>query len=469
MEQTLWQRLSDKTTDAGKYFMEEYEALDNRLGGALGQLSPQPQDIQGREREIGLLHAILERPKTPVALLLGHAGVGKTALVEEFAKQLNSGKYDTNVNHKYVLVALRLGVLASLGVSELQTRLATLLDDFARLEKIAQSALGDDSVRLVLFMDEIHMLVTIFGAGTKVGGDVMKDVLARAPIRVIAATTRREYDSTLAVDKPLSERFKQIEMQELPPEIVVDIVQNWWEKVAPDCPQVDKDVIRFIIEANAMYRSDSAEPRKTLDIMEDLVSHSRRTGRKAGEREVVQIFKRRYSISLKFEVDPDEIYANVERRVKGQPYAKYQLKRAFRAMTFQLEPTSNKPMFTGLFTGPTGVGKSESTKAIAEALYPGEPVLLNINMPDYDTAEHKPAFQKYLGEFVRHTPNAVILLDEIDKCSAEVQDALLVILDEGLVSFQTKNREGNLETNTVSLRNTVVIATTNAGADVFVF
>src|SRR5699024_12418153 len=79
-------------------------------------------------------------------------------------------------------------------------------------------------------MDEVHMLVTMFGAGTKVGGDVMKDVLARAPIRVIAATTRREYDSTIAVDKPLSERFKQIEMNELPADIVVDIVQNWWEK-----------------------------------------------------------------------------------------------------------------------------------------------------------------------------------------------------------------------------------------------
>ena len=193
--------------------------------------------------------------------------------MEEFGKQLNSGKFETHTEYKYLLVALRLGTLASLGHNELQSRLSTLFDDVGKLETKAQDVLGDENIRLVLFMDEVHMLVTIFGPGTKVGGDVMKDVLARSPIRVIAATTRREYDSTIAVDKPLSERFKQIEMQELPGEIVEKIIANWWEKVAPDLDPVDLNLVRKVIEANAMYRSDSAEPRKSLDIMEDLVSY----------------------------------------------------------------------------------------------------------------------------------------------------------------------------------------------------
>lgn len=464
---SLWDELSDESTIAGKKFMSEFNRVNETLGGSLDQLDEQPQDIQGRDEEIALLHAVLERPKTPVALLLGEAGVGKTALVEEFNKQLNSGKYKTQVHSRYLVMRLRLGVLASLETSELQSRLATLLDDIGELEVVAQKAMFDKSIKIVLFIDEVHMLVTIFGPGTKVGGDVMKDVLARSPIRVIAATTRREYDSTIAVDKPLSERFKPIEMKELPRQVVVDIVKNWWSKVAYDCPDIDESVILKIIEANAMYRSDSAEPRKTLDIVEDLVSYCRRTGKKADARVVETTFKQRYSISLSFSVDADDVYAEVSRRIKGQPYALFMLRRLLRAMVFQLDATSSKPLSTSLFTGPTGVGKTETVKAIAHAIYPNEPVMLNINMPDYKTVDHEPAFRKRLGEFVRHTPNAVVLLDEVEKAVEEVRDSLLAILDEGIVTFETINREGRPEVNQVSLRNTIVVATTNAGSNVF--
>ena len=287
-----------------------------------------------------------------------HIVTHNTALVEQFAKDLNAGKLDTRVDNTYLLLSLRLGTLASIGTTRLQTQLSTLLDDLKTLEDAAQEIMQDESIKLVLFMDEIHMLVTIFGPGTKVGGDVIKDVLARSPIRVIGATTRREYDTTIAVDAPLRQRFKQIEMGELDPEIVVKIGQNWWEKVAPDAPMPTEATLRKIIEAHAMYRSDSAEPRKSLDILEDLVSYSRRTGKRAGEDEVNDIFKRRYSISLKFEVEADSVYNEIARRVKGQEHALTVLKRLFRSMAFQLDPTSDKPMATALFTGPTGVGKS---------------------------------------------------------------------------------------------------------------
>lgn len=469
MKLSLWDKLSNRDTPAGAQFMAAFDELNTQLGNALGRLPEQPQDIQGRDREIRMLHAILERPKTPVALLLGQAGVGKTALVEQFAKDLNSGALDTELNNQYLLVSLRLGTLASLGTNQLQTRLSTLLDDIKTLQDTAQDALGNPNIKVVLFMDEVHMLVTIFGPGTKVGGDVMKDVLARSPIRVIAATTRREYDSTIAVDQPLSERFKQIEIHELDPEIVLAIAKNWWAKVAPDLNALTPDdaTFRKIIDANAMYRSDSAEPRKSLDILEDLVSYSRRTGVKATAEQVNDIFRRRYSISLSFDVTADDIYAEVDRRIKGQPFAKHTIRRLLRTMVFQLDPTSNKPMATALFTGPTGVGKTETVKALADSMYPGQPVILNMNMPDFKTAEHEPAFRKKLGEFVRHTPNAIVLFDELEKGAEEVKDSLLAILDEGIVNYETRNREGNIEVNSVSLRNTVIVATTNAGADVF--
>ena len=462
-----WKVLQTKSTPEQAKFMDVFDKYNASIGNALGILEEQPQDIQGRDKEIKMLYRILERPKTPIALLVGHAGVGKTALVEEFAKQLNSGTYDTRLNYNYMLLALRLGNLASIGVSKLQSTLATLLDTLKKFEGAAQKALNDPHIRIVLFIDEVHMMVTIFGPGTKIGGDVMKDVLARSPLRVICATTRREYDSTIAVDKPFAERFKQIEMNELSKKIVADICANWWQKVAPDLPLIRPDLVERIIDANAVYRSDSAEPRKTLDILEDLVSYSRITGNQPDDHVVNDIFKDRYSINLSFAVSADEVADEIDKRIKGQPYARYALRRAFRAMVYQLDPNSNRPLGTYLFTGPTGVGKSETTKAIAASLYPGEKVLLNINMPDYKTPEHEPGFRKRLGEAVRHTPNSIVLFDELEKAHETVLDSLLAILDEGVVTFEMENREGNVEVNQVSLRNTIVVATTNAGSEIF--
>lgn len=462
-----WKALKARDTEKKDKFMELFDQYNATIGNALGILEEQPQDIQGRDKEIKMLYRILERPKTPIALLVGPAGVGKTALVEEFAKQLNSGSYDTRLNYNYMLLSLRLGNLASIGVSKLQSALSKLLENLKDFETLAQAALNDPNLRIVLFIDEVHMMVTIFGPGTKIGGDVMKDILARSPVRVICATTRREYDSTIAVDQPFAQRFKQIEMNELSKPIVRQICKNWWKKVAPDLEELPETMINRIIDANEVYRSDSAEPRKTIDILEDLVSYSRITGEQADEHVVNQIFKERYSINLKFSVDADSVADEIDKNIKGQPFARYTLRRALRAMVYDIDQNSNRPLGTFLFTGPTGVGKSETTKVLARALYPGENVLQNINMPDYKTPEHEPGFRKRLGEAVRHVPNSVILFDELEKADESILDSLLAILDEGIVTFETMNREGNLEVNHVSLRNTIIIATTNAGHEIF--
>ena len=465
--QSLWDRLLDESNPRSAKFMRAFDGYNSTMGNALQRLNSQPQNIVGRDREVAMLYAVLERPKTPVAILVAHAGVGKTALVEEFSKQLNSGDFKTELGYKYLLVSLRLGMLSALGHSRLQTALATMLDELKKIETLAQAALHEPNLRIVLFIDEVHMLVTIFGPGTKVGGDVLKDTLARSPIRVIAATTRREYDSTIAVDKPLAQRFKQIEMRELGKRVVEKIAFDWWDNVVPEAPRPSLDTVRTMIEANASYRSDSAEPRKSLDILEDLASYALRTGEKPGHDQLVEIFRDRYSISLNFSVDPDDVAAEMRRRVKGQAHAHYEFKKLLRSMTYQLDPTSHRPRFTALLTGPTGVGKSESVKAIADTLYPGEEVILNINMPDYKTASHAAAFRKRLGEHVKHVPNSVVLFDEFEKAHESVRDDLLPILDEGHVTYETVNREGLVEVETVSMRNTLVFATTNAGADIF--
>lgn len=473
-QKSLWAQLKDPSNPQAQEFMRKFNEYNMSIGESLVELGEQPQDVQGREDVIEETVKILERPITPVGILIAEAGAGKTALVEELAKRINSGALKMNMDREYLVVALRVGNLSAQSGPSLQSALSNLLPTLKKFEDEAQKVLNKPELRILLFIDEVHMIVTIFGSGTKIGGDVIKDVLARPPIRVLGATTKREYDSTIIVDKPLAERFKQIELQQVSEDILRSIISNWWEKVVPGHPAPTQEAIDWLIMANEMYRSDSAEPRRSLDILEDLASYSLRTGQQADYSVVESIFKNRFSINLQFTADADHVYQNIKRRVKGQPFALQVLKKAIRSMVFDLEKKSNKPKMTLLLSGPTGVGKTETVKALAEALYPGEKnVLAYINMPDYKTKESSAQFKRRLGEIVRHKPNSIILLDEIEKAKGDrgnesgIFDDLLVILDEGNVSYETVTRDGYVETNTVSLRNTIVIATTNAGHEVF--
>lgn len=459
---SVWKRLEKQSR-----FMNAFNKYNSMCGNAFVRLKEQKHDIQGRDKESAMLVRIMERPLTPIASLIGPAGVGKSALVEDFVKRVGRGEIQSLPGREYFVVSLRIGNLKTLGNDKLQAVMSNMLDEMAKLEKIAQEVLQNKKIRLILFIDEFHMLVTIFGPGTKIGGDLMKDVLARASVKVITATTRKEFDSTIAVDEPFKERFKEIELNELPTHVVLDICKNWWQSNVPKLPMPNDQLIMKVLNANKAFRAQQAEPRKSLDIMEDLVASMRVTQRPVTEDVIDEIFKDRFHINLNLDFDADGIFANVKKRVKGQALALYELQRALRAVAFQLDKNPNKPIMTLLLTGSTGVGKTETTKAICETLYPGENVLQNFNMPDYKLESAEPAFRKKLGETVRHQPNSVILLDEFEKGSDAIKDSMLAILDEGIVNFEVENREGQVEIHKVSLRNTIVIATTNAGHEVF--
>lgn len=350
---SVWKRLEKQPR-----FMEAFNRYNSMCGNAFVRLKEQKHDIQGRDKESAMLVRIMERPLTPIASLIGPAGVGKSALVEDFVKRVGRGEIQSLPGREYFVVSLRIGNLKTLGNDKLQAVMSNMLDEMAKLEKIAQEVLHNKKIRLILFIDEFHMLVTIFGPGTKIGGDLMKDVLARASVKVITATTRKEFDSTIAVDEPFKERFKEIELNELPTNVVLDICKNWWQSNVPKLPMPNDQLIMKILNANKAFRAQQAEPRKSLDIMEDLVASMRVTQRPVTEEVIDEIFKDRFHINLNLDFDADGIFENVKKRVKGQALALYELQRALRAVAFQLDKNPNKPIMTLLLTGSTGTGKS---------------------------------------------------------------------------------------------------------------
>lgn len=361
---SVWEQL-----ERNPQFMNVFNKYNASAGNAFAQLKKQKHDVKGRAVEAQMLTGIMERPLTPVAVLLARAGVGKSALVEDFIKKVDNNQLDTVEGRRYFVVSLRVGYLKALGNDKLQSVITGMLDELHKLETLARQVLKDDGVRIILFIDEMHMLVTIFGPGTKIGGDLMKDILARCPIRVITATTRREYDSTVAVDEPFKERFKEIELNELPKPILLEIMDNWWKSNAGHLPMPSRDVFSKILDANALYRSSSAEPRKSLDILEDLVSMKMRYPSKPiNESTVSEIFNTRFHIKLDFTFDADKVFENVRKRVRGQGLALYELQRALRTVAFQLDPIGNKPIMTLLLSGATGTGKAVACQDFTRTL-----------------------------------------------------------------------------------------------------
>lgn len=469
-----WEELLLRDSAKKRAFLEAYDSYNKELAHGLNRIPVADKPIVGRDREILDLFEVMQRPDTPVGILIGQAGVGKTALVKEFARQANSGLLSKTIKDRYLLVKLELGNLGSLvGTNELQGVLSTLLDRLGELQKLAKTALQDPNIKLTLFIDEVHMLVTIFGPGTKIGGDVIKTSLAEPPINVISATTRKEYDQSILTDAPFAERWKRIELQEVGRDVVKIITKKWWQTTCSKQrldwlkDSLTDEIMDEIIDNNAAYQPDNAEPRKSIDILESVIARSKVKNEKPSLAMIRQIFVNRFNIATEFSVDPDDIFYELDKRIKGQPYALYIFRRAFRAMARTKRRKPNRPMSSFLLTGPTGVGKTESTKGIAHALYPNEKVLVHIDMQDYQTPESGKDFRQRVGEAIRHNPKAILLLDEIDKADKMVLDSLLAILDEGLLTYNIVNTAGASEPTTVSFRNSIVVCTTNAGAEIF--
>lgn len=460
VKEKLKQRVSEVDNMSSSEFFEFINI--KLLGGALSELRTPKHDLIGRDQELHDLRIILEYAENPVAILLAEAGAGKTTLVEMYKKENEKNGIPTHI------VSLEVGTMIGGGGRDAQVRLEALLP----LLKVYQDKLQEENPQatVILFIDEVHTIISSFGEGTKLGGDLLKRTLARNYVRVITATTRSEFDAYISGDEPLMERLHPLEMSQVSPDIVRMILRNWLIKNGGQEFQsqemVSDETLDFIIKSNKLYREGHAEPRASLDIIQGCLAYHKVDNDPINIETAKKVFKKNYSIDFDVKEDFKKIMNTINKEVIGQPFALNQLDTAMKRMVLKTEDNS-KPKITMLFVGSTGVGKTQTVKALSKALYGTTDNIKIISMTDYTQESSEDRFRRVLGTTIAHQPSSIVLIDEMEKAHKNVLQALLPILDEGRVTYTVAGRDGSFVERSVSLRNTIFIATSNAGHEIF--
>jgi len=486
-----------------------------------GKLDP----VIGRDKEIERIVQILSRRTKNNPVLIGEAGVGKTAVVEGLAQKILQGNIPELLKDKRVVTLDLAGMVAGAKYrGEFEERLKTIMEEIRKAGNI------------ILFIDEMH---TIIGAGAAEGAidasNILKPALARGEIQAIGATTLDEYRKHVEKDPALERRFQPVMVGEPTREEAVQILFGLRDKYeAHHKVRISDEAIKAAVDLSDRYITDRYLPDKAIDLIDEAASRVRLQSITAppdlkkledkledlmkekeeavmnqnyekaakirdeehkirkqleemksnwnrrsdsstetvGEEEIAEIVASWTGIPVnKLTETEAERLLNMEkilhRRVIGQGEAVKAVSRAIRRAHAGLKDPK-RPIGSFIFLGPTGVGKTELCKALAEALFGDEEAMIRIDMSEYMERHtvsrlvgSPPGYVGYeeggqLTEKVRRKPYSVILLDEIEKAHPDVFNILLQILEDGRLT-DSKGR-------TVNFRNTVVVMTSNVGA-----
>jgi ATP-dependent Clp protease ATP-binding subunit ClpA len=430
---------------------------------AAGKIDP----LIGREQEVERTIQILCRRTKNNPLYVGDPGVGKTAIAEGLAKRIIEGDVP-EVLAKCTIYALDMGALLA------GTRYR---GDFEERLKAVVSELEAQGGSAILFIDEIH---TVIGAGATSGGamdasNLLKPALASGTLRCIGSTTYKEYRNYFEKDRALVRRFQKIDVAEPSLDDAIKILKGLkanYEKHHK--VRYTDDAIKAAVELSARYIHDRKLPDKAIDVIDEV----------GASRMLLPENKRRKTVTVKdvedivakiarippkaVSTDDRETLRNLERDLKamvfGQDKAIEALASAIKLARAGLRD-SDKPIGNYLFSGPTGVGKTEVAKQLAK--------LLGIELIRFDMSEYMerhsvsrligapPGYVGFdqgglLTDAVDQHPHCVLLLDEIEKAHPDLYNILLQVMDHGKLTDHNGKQ--------VDFRNVILIMTTNAGA-----
>jgi len=431
-------------------------------------------DLVGRREELRDLVQTLARKKKSNAILVGPSGVGKTAIAEGLAKMIVEGNVPATIQDKTVM---------SLDMAKLVAGTKYRGDFEERMKQLAEALeIVDD---IILFIDEIHMVI---GAGSTSGGsmdagNMLKPSLSSGKLKVIGATTDEEYRKVVEKESALARRFTKISVDEPTVKDAKEVLRNSLVSYeAYHNVQIEPDAADLAVDLSNEYIFNKQLPDKAFDILDRACAFNRILPHEErspiiGMEEVKQEVSRSSGIPVEHlgsKADNTEIKKHgqvsdyLRNTVFGQDHA---ITKVTDSITISLSGLKdpNKPIASYLFTGPTGVGKTELAKRLAQAM--------GMKLIRYDMAEYQEqhTVSKLIGSppgYVGHgdgkagdgmlisnledNPNCVLLLDEVEKAHPDLMSVLLSLLDEGTITSSTGK--------VVSAKNAIIILTSNLGA-----
>lgn len=399
--------------------------------------------VIGREKELIRLNAGMSRPELRNIFLIASAGTGKTTLVQGMKAQ--------DTDRLYVEVSLALMTQDLNNPDELAARVKSLFDEASGFRK-------EHDQELVLFIDEFHLIIQL----SKAAVEAIKPYLAASGSRgllVIAATTKEEYHEYVAANQALTERFQRFDLPEPGRKMTMEILRNEAKRTGIEQFFHDDHLFELIYDYTQRYVPASSQPRKSIKILDSMTGWHRATGAPINDRLLAETIYNDMSVNVAFRVDAEKIKGDLDKRVLSQDYATHVVARRLEVCVADLHDKS-RPMSSFIFTGSTGVGKSELIKAMADLLFgDAKDHLIRFDMAEYTLPESAPQFASRLARQVSNHPFAVVMIDEVEKAHGDVTRILLAVLDDGRITDDFGR--------TVSLLNTYIIMTTNAGSEVY--
>lgn len=406
-------------------------------------LKPMTRRLIGRDSLIRSIMAAFSRAELCNVILLAPAGSGKTALVQ--------GTMERDAERLYLEVDLaRMIADCQNDTNEMAAKLKMLFSE-------TEACVCSEEQEIVLFIDEFHQVVQLSAAAVEALKPLLADSGTRG-IRVIAATTLEEFNQFIAPNQPLVERLQRINVPEPDEDATVEILKNMAKTYGVDNLFYDDHVFHMIYEYTNRYIPANSQPRKSIKVLDAMVGWHRAENRKMDDRLLADVIQESEDVNVAFRVDASTIKKRLDEKVLAQQYATSQIERRLQLCVADLNDKS-KPMSTFLFTGSTGVGKTEMTKQLAEILFQDQRRLLRFDMTEYANDDSLERFRDLLTTRIWEHPYSIVLLDEIEKACSAVTRLLLQVLDDGRLTNRN-NRE-------VSFTNCYIVLTTNAGSEIY--